>query len=114
MIINPPEEWKMPDSELVPHKYPTSTPQVQGQFYTDNPNITSLMLVIGEEELSVKEIMDSLGLKDRKNVLNLYLNPAIDEGFVRMLYPQSPRHPRQKYLLTVKGTALFNELTKEE
>ena len=23
-----------------------------------------------------------------------------------------PRHPRQKYLLTVKGTLLFNELTK--
>ena len=36
------------------------------------------------------------------------------EGFVRMLYPDKPRHPRQKYLLTVKGTLLFNELTKEK
>ena len=110
MIINPPEEWKMPDSELVPHKYPTSTPQVQGQFYTDNPNITSLMLVIGEEELSVKEIMDGLNLKDRKNVLNLYLNPAIVDGYVRLLYPKSPRHPRQKYLLTVKGQRLYQDV----
>ena len=25
-------------------------------------------------------------------------------------YPDSPRHPRQKYLLTVKGLALFNEI----
>ena len=73
-----------------------------------------MILAVDEKELSVKEIMDSLGLKDRKNVLNLYLNPAIDEGFVRMLYPQSPRHPRQKYLLTVKGMALFKELTKKE
>lgn len=32
------------------------------------------------------------------------------EGFVRMLYPEYPRHPRQKYLLTVKGISLFNEL----
>ena len=44
--------------------------------------------------------------------MNLYLNPAISEGYLRMLYPQSPRHPRQKYLLTVKGLALYNELTK--
>ena len=83
-------------------------------MHTEDPNIQKLILAVDEKELSVKEIMDSLGLKDRKNVLNLYLNPAIDEGFVRMLYPQSPRHPRQKYLLTVKGMALFNELTKEE
>ena len=66
--------------------------------------------MVGEKELSVKEIMEGLGLKDRKNVLNLYLNPAIHEGYIRLLSPQSPRHPRQKYLLTIKGLALFNEL----
>ena len=56
--------------------------------------------------------MEKLGLKDRKNVLNLYLNPAITDGYVRLLYPDKPRHPRQKYLLTVKGLALYNELKK--
>ena len=50
-----------------------------------------------------------MGLKDRENFLTLYLNPAITDGFIRLLYPQSPRHPRQKYLLTVKGLALYNE-----
>jgi len=35
------------------------------------------------------------------------------EGFVCLLYPDKPRHPRQKYLLTVKGSALYNELTKD-
>ena len=112
MIINPPEEWKMPESEPVPHKYPTSTPQVQDKLYTDNPNIISLVQVIGEKELSVKGIMESLGLKDRKNVLNLYLNPAIKDGYVRLLYPDSPRHPRQKYLLTVKGLAFYHDINK--
>lgn len=72
-----------------------------------------LLLALGEQELSVKEIMGGLGLKDRKNVLNLYLNPAIAEGYVRLLYPQSPRHPRQRYLLTVKGQALYQELNKQ-
>lgn len=41
--------------------------------------------------------------------MSLYLNPAIYEGYVNMLYPDSPRHPRQKYLLTVKGLAVYNE-----
>ena len=113
--INPPAEWSIQpnlaaqtNTEQVPHKYATSTLQVQDKLHTSNPNILRLLQVVGERELSVKNIMEGLELKDRKNVLNLYLNPAIAEGYVRLLYPQSPRHPRQKYLLTVKGLALYN------
>ncbi len=112
MMIDGPEEWKMPESEQAPRKYPTSTPQVRDKLHTDNLNIIRLVHVVGEHELSVKEIMEGIGLKDRKNVLNLYLNPALAEGYIHLLYPQSPRHPRQKYLLTVKGLALYNELTR--
>ena len=106
MMIDGPEEWQMPE---VPHKYPISTPQVQDKLHTDDPYIRMLVNVVGEQELSVKEIMEGLGLKDRKNVLNLYLNPALAAGYLRLLYSQSPRHPRQKYLLTVKGLALYHE-----
>ena len=110
MMIDGPEEWKMPESEQEPRKYPTSTPQVQDKLHTDNPNIVKLVQIIGEQELSVKEMMELIGLKDRKNVLSLYLNPAVADGYIRLLYPQSPRHPRQKYLLTVKGLALYNDV----
>ena len=111
MLVNPPEEWQNEASTgQVPLNHPISTPQVPYKLNTDNSNIKKLILVVGEKELSVKEIMEGLGLKDRKNVLNLYLTPAIDNGFIRLLYPQSPRHPRQKYLLTIKGLALYNEL----
>ena len=55
-----------------------------------------------------------MGLKDRESFLKLYLSPAIVEGFVRMLHPESPRHPRQKYLLTAKGLALSDELKSKE
>ena len=110
MMIDGPEEWKMPESEQEPRKYPTSTPQVQDKLHTDNPNIVKLVQIIGEQELSVREMMELIGLKDRKNVLSLYLNPAVGDGYIRLLYPQSPRHPRQKYLLTVKGLALYNDL----
>ncbi len=118
MLVNPPEEWQTPtttptSTPQVPHKYPTSTGQSQDKLHTDNPDILKLVQVVGERELSVKEIMEGLGLKDRKNVLNLYLKPALSEGHIRLLYPQSPRHPRQKYLLTVKGQMLYRELTKQ-
>ena len=117
MVINPPEEWKMPESEQIPpqahDKHRTSTGQVQDKLHTDNPNIHEIVKVIGERELSVKEMMSGVELKGRDNFLNLYLNPAIADGYVRLLYPQSPRHPRQKYLLTVKGQMLYQELTKQ-
>ena len=68
---------------------------------------------MGGKKLSIKEIMTAIGLKGRDNFLSLYLNPAIENGFVRLLYPDSPRHPRQKYLLTVKGMMLLNQLSNK-
>lgn len=35
-------------------------------------------------------------------------NHELKNGFVAPLYPNNPKHPRQKYLLTVKGLAIFN------
>lgn len=112
MLVNPPEEWiDRTSTPQVQDKYGTSTGQVQDKLNTDNPNIIALIQVVGEQELSVKEMMSGVNLKGRDNFLNLYLTPSMKEGYIRQLYPQSPRHPRQKYLLTVKGLALYNELS---
>ena len=110
MIVNPPEDWKMPESEQVQDMYRTSTGQVQDKLYTDNHNIISLIKVISDKQLSVKEMMFGLNLKGRDNFLTLYLIPSIEEGYVRLLYPDKPRHPRQKYLLTVKGLVLYKNI----
>ena len=88
----------------------TSTGQVQDKLHTDNYKIVEVIKVIESRQLSVKEIMTGLQLKGRDNFLNLYLLPAIADGYVRLLYPDKPRHPRQKYMLTEKGLALYNEL----
>lgn len=115
MLVNPPDEWtKRADSGQAQDKYGTSAGQVQDKLYPDNPNIVRLVQTIGEQQLSVKEMMHGVGLKGRDNFLNLYLNPAVSGGYLRLLYPDSPRHPRQKYLLTVKGQALYHELKKLE
>ena len=77
-------------------------------------NIKRLIIAIGREEKSVKEIMETVGLKNRPNFLEYSLTPAITEGLVKMKYPDSPRHPRQKYLLTMKGLAIYDECGKSE
>ncbi|MBQ6963431.1 MAG: Fic family protein [Paludibacteraceae bacterium] len=101
--------------EQVPEQAPEQAPeQVKDLLHTNNTHIIRLIKEIGEQELSIAEIMKALELKHRPNFLEYHLNPAMKEGYIRMLYPQSPRHPRQKYLLTVKGLALYNELTEGE
>lgn len=113
LLVNPPEEWKQPsDAGQAQDKQRTSRGQVEDLLNTDNPNILKLVTVVGKKELSVKEMMEGVGLKGRDNFLKLYLMPAIHDGYIRLLYPQSPRHPRQRYLLTVKGLSLLEELNK--
>ena len=104
--INPTAEWTVQPNLATP----SSTRQVPDKLHADNPNIANLVQKVGKQELSVKEMMAAMGLKDRENFVNLYLNPAMAGGYIRLLYPQSPRHPRQKYLLTEKGLALYKEL----
>lgn len=73
---------------------PQATQQVTPQV---TPQVDSLIAAIGAETLSVKTLMAKLRLKDRSNFLNNYLNPAIEAGLIEPLFPNQPRHPRQKY-----------------
>ena len=77
-------------------------------------NIKRLLVTIGTGEKSVKEMMEAVGLKNRPNFLEYSLSPAITEGLVKMKYPNSPRHPRQKYLLTVKGLMVYDDCLKSK
>ena len=123
--IHPSEEWSVQPNlaeptntgqapeqvpEQVPHKLGTSAGQVQDKFGYVSPDVIGLLQVIGHQKLSVKEMMMGMELKGRDNFLKVHLNPAISKGFVRLLYPDTPRHPRQKYLLTAKGVMLYKEI----
>ena len=79
-----------------------------------NENIKRLVKAIGYNQFSVKEMIAVVGLKDRKNFLEHSLSPAMNEGYIRMLYQDSPRHPRQKYLLTIKGLAAYKEIKGQQ
>ena len=115
--INPAEEWKVQpnladrtSAGQVQDKCETTDDTLQDKRHTNNPNIEKLVRTLGEQQMSVKQIMEALELKGRDNFLNLYLKPSISKGYVRLLYPDSPRHSRQKYLLTTKGLVLYREI----
>lgn len=118
--IHPTSEWSVQPNLATPTSTPASTPtstlannlNPNSKFYTNNNAIIELVRVIGAEELSIKQMMEIKGLKDRKNFIDYHLEPALKEKFVRRKYPDRPNHPRQKYLLTAKGLALFNEQKK--
>ena len=115
--IHPTEEWREQpnlDTRTSSSKAPEQVPeQAQDLLHTNNSLIIELIKVIGEEELSISQLMEKTGLKHRPNFIEYHLNPAMKAGYVSLLYPDKPRHPRQKYLLTVKGLALLNEINKE-
>jgi len=109
MVVDAPEEWKSQTiTGQVQDKLETSSIQVHDKLHPNTVEIEKIVNTIGTKQLSVKEIMEVLDLKGRDNFLKLYLNPSLNEGFVRPLYPDRPQHPRQKYLLTVKGLAIYS------
>ncbi len=109
LLIQLPENFPA-STRQAPDKHPTSTRQVPDKFSTGNSRILDLIRVLGDKELSLKELLVLLSLKDRESFRKSYLDPAIQSGFVRSLYPDSPRHPRQKYLLTEKGQVFRRSL----
>ena len=109
--IHPTAEWSVQPNLATPEQVPEQVPeQARNMLHTNNQLVIELIKTIGEGELSISKMMDLLHLKHRPNFLEYHLNPALADGYVRRLYPNSPRHPRQKYLLTVKGLALYNEI----
>lgn len=62
--------------------------QVTGQ-------VMLLVSALGNDVLSLKEIMERLSLKGRDNFLTTYLNPALKEGLIEQTHPENPKHRNQ-------------------
>ena len=104
LVINPPAEYAEQPRTDTPTSSPTSSPTSLPEM------IERVVRALADKQLTSKELMAAVGLKNRENFVEYSLNPAIANGFVRMLYLDSPRHPRQKYLLTDKGMRALNQL----
>lgn len=62
-----------------------------------NNQITALMAVIESYPMSLTELMEKVGLKDRDTFRKNYILPAIEAGIIGMTEPNKPRSKNQKY-----------------
>jgi len=60
--------------------------------------------------MSRKEMQQALELKHVGNFRENYLEPAFADAVIEMKYPDSPNHPKQKYLITEKGSEIKKQL----
>ena len=72
------------------------------------------LLEIMAGEMTRKQLMDAVALKDRVNFARNYLEPALADDLIEMTQPASPNSPTQKYRLTLAGQALCNTLPEEQ
>lgn len=73
-------------------------------------NVKRIVQVVGGGTLTRDEIMQRLGLRGSGNFRAAYLYPAIEQGYIAKLYPESDKRPDQAYYLTEKGLKLLAEL----
>jgi len=71
--------------------------------------VKKLVMVL-QEEMSRKELMDLLRLTGRSNFDKLYLQPALERKMVEMTLPEKPNSRLQKYRLTSLGLQINKQL----
>ena len=76
--------------------------------------VKRLILIIRGGTKTRDEIMTMMGLKHRGNLRDVYIKPAIAEGYVTMLYPDATKRTDQAYYLTAKGKELLKTLSPAE
>lgn len=101
-----------------------------------NDNIKALIIRLQRQVLSMSEIQDiselelnsdrtptelrqkfgnilsKLASSSDRTVYRNSINPAIEQGLVTREHPESPHHPRQRYLLTDKGLEVLDMLMR--
>ena len=60
------------------------------------------------------ELMSLLGVTHRTQFRTYHLQPLIDGGLLQPLFPDNPRHPRQRYSLTPVGAEIVGRELKAE
>ena len=78
----------------------SSTDQVPTKYRPSTDQVKIIIQSMTEEYMALKDIMDKMGIKHRPTFRENYLNPALSDGSIERLYPNLPKHPKQKYRLT--------------
>jgi predicted HTH transcriptional regulator len=91
------------------HPGPTQDPQSTAELpqeYRKTPLEVKQLTQVLNGVMSRQEMQNALELKDRRNFRENYIDPALDQGYIELIHPENPNHPRQKYRLTPRGLSL--------
>ncbi len=69
-----------------------------------------LVVAIGNNWYSSKELRKLLGFKSKSSFIRNYLSPAQRNGFIQLEDLENPHSPNQRYGLTEKGKQILKEL----
>ena len=92
----------------------------EGTKSVPSDQVNRLIHSVEDGELSVDEILKVYKLlykqvyKSKGYYKRHTIQPAMLEGYVEMIYPDKPKHPKHKYRLTAKGIVLKNSLTSNK
>ncbi len=100
----------IPDESILSEKTEQVTEQVlEVKTITQFSNQIQILIKGMEyKEYSMKQLMNLCSLKHRPSFIENYIKPAISNGIIKFKYEDNPNHPRQRYLLTIKGRLLRN------
>ncbi len=76
------------------------------QTSSSAPHVTphvGRLIAVAQREMSRADIMDALGLADRRHFAAAYLQPGIDAALLEMTLRDRPRSRAQRYRLTDLG-----------
>ena len=74
--------------------------------------VKNLIISLNKKNLSPLELqlVTKDAPKSRSYFKKHYIDPAFESGLIALLYPDKPKHPKQKYYLTEKGKEVLKAL----
>ena len=81
-----------------------------------SPQVKELIISIKDAELSLKkmQLFTNCSPKSKPLFIEKYIKPAIDLNLIAPKFPDTPRHPKQKYYLTDLGKAMLEYLSNNK
>ena len=103
------KDFKAPSENQVGTKSGLSWHQVSTKLALSREEVEKVLLST-KNPISIADLMDIFGWKDRSKFRDKYINPSLELEIVQMTIPGKPNSSKQKYIITDKGKLLLNEL----